>query len=73
MPLTKSEEYGTNQDGSKNEDYCIYCFKDGKFINDVSMVEYIAMNIPFAEQADMTEAQMREHCEKVFPTLKRWI
>jgi len=30
MPLTKDEEKGTNADGSKNEEYCVYCFKDGK-------------------------------------------
>ena len=30
MPLTKDEDKGTNADGSKNEDYCIYCFKDGQ-------------------------------------------
>lgn len=71
MPL-EEKDYGTNADGSKNEDYCIYCYKDGKFVNDVSVEEYIEMNIPFAEQAGMTKEQMREHCEKVFPTLKRW-
>ena len=72
MPITKIEEFGTNKDGSRNEDYCIYCCKGGGFIDKVSMKEYIEMNIPFAEQAGMTEKQMREHCEKVFPTLKRW-
>ncbi|MBO6082186.1 MAG: zinc ribbon domain-containing protein, partial [Bacteroidales bacterium] len=30
MPLTK-DVFGTNADGSKNEDYCMYCYKDGKF------------------------------------------
>ena len=30
MPLT-DEVLGTNADGSKNEDYCMYCYKDGKF------------------------------------------
>ena len=29
MPMT-DEQFGTNADGSKNEDYCIYCFKDGE-------------------------------------------
>ena len=71
MPLTKSEEFGTNKDGSRNEDYCIYCYKDGIFIDNVSMKEYIEMNLPFAEQACMTQEQMKEHCETVFPTLKR--
>ena len=72
MPLTKNEEFGTNKGGGKNEDYCIYCYKDGEFIDNVSMEEYIEMNVPFAEQANMTQEQMREHCEKVFPTLMRW-
>lgn len=74
MPLEDKEVIGINQDGSKNEDYCIYCYKDGKFVDDVSMKEYIEMNVPYYEQAGMaTEEEMREHCEKVFPTLKRWL
>ena len=27
MPLQKNEELGTNHDGSKNEEYCCYCYK----------------------------------------------
>jgi len=72
MPITKVEDFGTNQDGIRNEDYCIYCYKEGKFIDNVSLNEYIEMNIPFHEQAGMTEEEMRKHCETVFPTLKRW-
>ena len=30
MPLT-DEVLGTNADGSKSEEYCIYCYKDGAF------------------------------------------
>ena len=30
MPLTP-EILGTNADGSKNEEYCINCYKDGAF------------------------------------------
>ena len=72
MTIEKVEQYGTNKDGSVNTDYCIYCYKDGMFINNVSLEKYIEMNIQFAEQAGMTKEQMKEHCEKVFPTLKRW-
>ena len=43
MPFEKLEQFGTNADGSVNRDYCIYCYKDGKFIDDVSMEEYIDM------------------------------
>ena len=72
MPITKESEYGTNKDGSINRDYCIYCFKDGEFKDNVSMEEYIEMNVAYASQAGMTSEEMREHCKKVFPTLKRW-
>lgn len=72
MPITKSEQFGADKDGSVNQDYCIYCYKDGEFLDKVNLREYIEMNIPFAEQAGMTPQQMREHCETVLPNLKRW-
>ena len=40
MPLT-NEILGTNADRSKNEDYCMYCYKDGKFTQDCTMDEMI--------------------------------
>ena len=36
MPLTKNEDCGTNADGSKNFDYCKYCYADGKFLHDAA-------------------------------------
>ena len=30
-----------NADGSPNEDYCIYCCKDGRFAQDVTMEQMI--------------------------------
>ena len=72
MPIEKPEQFGTNADGSVNQDYCIYCYKDGKFIDDVSMEEYIDMCSQYGEQAWMTNEEMREYCTKLFPTLKRW-
>ena len=72
MPMEDKSVYGTNKDGSKNSDYCIYCYKNGDFIDKVSMEEYIDMMIPFSAQAHMTPDEMRHHCETVFPTLKRW-
>ena len=72
MPMPDKELYGTNKDGSKNEDYCKYCYVNGEFTDNVSMEEYIEMCSQFGEQAGMTNEQMREYCEKIFPTLKRW-
>ncbi|MDL2271290.1 zinc ribbon domain-containing protein, partial [Methanobrevibacter sp. OttesenSCG-928-I08] len=40
-PMIK-EDYGTNKDGSLNEDYCNECFKDGEFIEpDITLNEMI--------------------------------
>lgn len=72
MPIISEEQLGTNKDQSKNKDYCIYCYKDGEFIDKVTMEEYIKMCSNYGEQAGMTNEEMKVHCEKLFPTLKRW-
>ncbi len=77
MPLT-AEILGTNADGSKNENYCIYCYKDGAFTGDFTMeqmVEYCSM---FVEQynkntgQNLTACQYKDVLRQFYPTLKRW-
>ena len=51
MPLTQ-EILGTNADGSKNEDYCMYCYKDGKFTQDCSMEEMIEFCSQFVDEVN---------------------
>ena len=72
MPIISNEQLGTNKDKSRNEDYCIYCYKDGEFIDKATMEEYIEMCSQFGSQAGMTNEEMKKHCKKLFPTLKRW-
>ena len=72
MPIIANEQLGINKDGSINDDYCKYCYKDGEFIDKVSMEEYIEMCSQYGEQAGMTNEEMRDHCIKTFPNLKRW-
>ena len=72
MPITSDNLLGTNRDGSINIDYCKYCYKDGEFIDNVTMEEYIEMCSKYGEQAGMTNEEMKSHCTKLFPTLKRW-
>lgn len=72
MPIVSDEQLGTNKDGSTNQDYCKYCFTNGEFIDRVSMERYIEMCSQYGSQAGMTNDEMKEHCTKLFPTLKRW-
>lgn len=71
MPFSK-EQIGTNEDKSLNEDYCVFCFKDGKFNQDMNLEQYIEFSLQFAKDAGMTEDEMKEYCQKRLPTLKRW-
>lgn len=74
MPMQNNEDLGTNKNGSKNEDYCAYCFKDGTFTSDITMEEMIALCAEHVDDwginisREGAIAMMRES----FPKLKRW-
>lgn len=74
MPMEEAELYGTNLDGSRNEDYCKYCFDKGEFTFKGTMEEMIEICVPHVLEAnnDMTEEAERNMMSEFFPTLKRW-
>lgn len=77
MPLS-NEVLGTNVDGTPNEDYCIYCYKDGKFVQDLTMEQMIDHCAQFTDEINknfgqnLTVEQMKEQMHQFFPYLKRW-
>jgi len=74
MPMEKAEMFGTNADGTRSEEYCAYCFQDGKFAQpDISMQEMIDFCVTImGQQGIMPEDQARDLLTKSIPTLKRW-
>lgn len=75
MPMGADDSlYGTQADGTKNADYCSYCYENGAFTSNCSMDEMIDMCIPpmVEANADMTEDKAREMMRAFFPSLKRW-
>ena len=72
MPLSEDSMISRELNGEFNEDYCKWCYNEGKFLDECTMEEFIEKCSRFGEQAGMTNEQMREYCTKVFPTLKRW-
>ncbi len=77
MPLA-DELLGTNTDGSKNEEYCIYCYKDGAFTSDCTMDEMIEFCAQFVDEVNknmpkpLTKEEYKQMMREFFPTLKRW-
>ena len=77
MPLN-DQMLGTNADGSKNEDYCMYCYKDGKFTNDCTMDEMIEFCAQYVDEVNknmpkpMTKDEYKQMMRQYFPMLKRW-
>jgi hypothetical protein len=74
MPLTGNQNLGTNADGSPNPDYCLYCFKDGKFTSEMTMDEMIEFCVPFVSKGNPwpDAAAARQAMKEMFPALKRW-
>lgn len=75
MPMGDTDEmYGTNQDKTKSEDYCTYCYMDGKFTSEMTMDEMIEVCVPpyVAANPGMSEEEARKMMKEFFPKLKRW-
>lgn len=72
------ELFGKNADGSPNNEYCKYCFPDGKFSKDETMEEMIESNLQFLDEfnkedgTNFTPDEARAEMMKYFPSLKRW-
>lgn len=77
MPLT-DEILGTNADGSKNEEYCMYCFKEGAFTGNFTMEEMVEFCSQFVDQYNqdsgqhLTRDEYKEVLRQYYPNLKRW-
>jgi general stress protein 26 len=77
MPLT-DDVLGTNADGTRNEDYCMYCYKDGKFLQECTMeemIEYCAQFVGAVNEGlaqPMTKEEYIGQMKMYFPHLKRW-
>lgn len=78
MPLDSEKVYGTNADGSLNDDYCVYCYQQGKFTQDCTMDEMIEHCAQFVEEFNkdseqkVTKEEAITGMKQFFPTLKRW-
>ena len=72
MPLTDDSLLGTEKDGSKNHEYCKYCYKDGAMVNPDITLEQMASFIKQKMQEMNIDAATTDIAVKILPYLKRW-
>lgn len=80
MPLRFDvEEYlGTNLDNSPSDEFCYYCFKEGKYIVDISMSEMIEIWVKYTDKYNeysgtrYSPQELKAILYKRLPTLNRW-
>lgn len=75
MPLGDDPQmYGSNADGSKNDEFCCYCYEDGKYTHDCTMEQMIDICVPHMVKGnpDLTQEQAREMMKQYLPMLRRW-
>ena len=78
MRLEEDSDRGTEADGSASEEYCAYCYQQGRFLQDVTMEEMAEHNLQFlaewnrANGLALDEAEARAGLLAFLPTLKRW-
>lgn len=69
---------GTNKDKSLSNDYCVYCYQEGEFTQDLTMDEMIEHCSQFVDEFNkdaekkVTIEESVEQMKQFFPTLKRW-
>ncbi|MFH1454697.1 MAG: zinc ribbon domain-containing protein [Armatimonadota bacterium] len=73
MPMRGVEDFGTKAGVGRSEEYCSFCYADGKFIDEgITVEEKIAKNIKFAKSSGMPEREARVQAYSIVPNLKRW-
>lgn len=72
MPLT-SQLLGTEKDGQKSAEYCLYCYENGAYKESgITMEQMIEMCVPHMKAHGMPEEEARKLMNSALPQLKRW-
>lgn len=68
-----AEIRGTNRDGTKNNDYCINCFKNGEFTDHHLTVHELERRLlEMAQEHNEISLEEARQIIRILPDLKRW-
>jgi hypothetical protein len=74
MPMKVEEDFGTELNRDKNEEYCKFCYQNGEFTDkEITLKEKIDKLVNLSvNNLGMSEEQARKMAETKLPKLKRW-
>ena len=72
MPITIEEFYGTNEDGSKNKDYCSFCYQNGRFTEPKLTKKQMIKKVSKFYAKVYPKHIARKMAEDTIKNLKRW-
>lgn len=72
MPMDSADLWGTNKDGSKNTEYCKFCYTDGHFTNPDLTFEEMKEHMIKVMGKNNLPADIVEAAINRLPFLKRW-
>jgi len=78
MNMKSTEDFGTNADGTRNEEYCHYCYQNGAFTRNVTMDEMLETNLKYLDHwnaetgNNFTPDEARPILREFLSSLKRW-
>lgn len=78
MNMKSAGDFGTNADGTQNQEYCNYCYQNGAFTRDVTMDEMLETNLKYLDHWNeetgnsFTPDEARPILREFLSTLKRW-
>ena len=78
MPLSRIDDLGQNADKTASTEYCVHCFKDGKYTHNRTIDEMVESNLKFLAEFNaqnnttFNENEARNVLKLHLTTLKRW-
>ena len=72
MPLTEDSMISKEPDGSFNEEYCTWCYNDGKYLYDSkeALIDFLISHMPNPE--NLTEEDRRTQYDGYLSQLEYW-
>lgn len=73
MPLEHEDQYGTDAQHHKTDEYCKYCYKEGEFVQpELTMEGMIQQCVPILVEEGMQAEEATSMLRNYLPHLKRW-